>query len=142
MEKWGISPEDTGAIQTLQWSPDHSVLAVGYEKRGLTVWSIYGCRLMNTIPQPRSESSKNMISLSISIPPVPPEELLSQGVSSLAWGPEGYFLVAGQSASAKLSILSFCKSLATSSAPTVFFFFFFFLKFFKEFFSKNNFTIF
>ena len=30
----------------LEWSPDSRVLAVGYQRQGLTVWSPSGCRLM------------------------------------------------------------------------------------------------
>ncbi|CAN4108991.1 unnamed protein product [Withania somnifera] len=48
---WGYSVEDTGAVSCVAWTPDNSAFAVGWKLRGLTVWSISGCRLMSTIRQ-------------------------------------------------------------------------------------------
>ncbi|KAK6804567.1 hypothetical protein RDI58_002351 [Solanum bulbocastanum] len=48
---WGYSVEDTGAVSCVAWTPDNSAFAVGWKLRGLTVWSVSGCRLMSTIRQ-------------------------------------------------------------------------------------------
>ena len=40
---------DTGAATVLEWSPDSRVLAVGYARRGLSLWSLFGCRLQCAI---------------------------------------------------------------------------------------------
>lgn len=41
---------DTGPVSQLQWTRDERALAVGYKKRGISLWSIHGCRLHSTIP--------------------------------------------------------------------------------------------
>lgn len=43
--------EDTGAVNSIAWTPDYSAFAVGWKLRGLAVRSISGCRLMSTIRQ-------------------------------------------------------------------------------------------
>ncbi|TQD73210.1 hypothetical protein C1H46_041265 [Malus baccata] len=48
---WGYSMEDTGPVSCIAWTPDNSAFAVGWKLRGLTVWSVSGCRLMSTIRQ-------------------------------------------------------------------------------------------
>ncbi|KAH9625616.1 hypothetical protein KSS87_016388 [Heliosperma pusillum] len=48
---WGYSVEDTGPVSVIAWTPDNSAFAVGWKLRGLTVWSLSGCRLMSTIRQ-------------------------------------------------------------------------------------------
>ena len=56
---WSISPwswisitvVNLGPARMLAWTSDGRALAVGWELRGLAVWSISGCRLMCTVPQ-------------------------------------------------------------------------------------------
>lgn len=48
---WSITAESTGSVSQLSWTPDGRALAVGWSERGLSVWSLYGCRLMCSIPQ-------------------------------------------------------------------------------------------
>jgi hypothetical protein len=48
---WGITFDDVGPVHSVQWTADNAALSVGWTKRGLSVWSVYGCRLMCTIPQ-------------------------------------------------------------------------------------------
>ncbi|CAM8895898.1 unnamed protein product [Rhodiola kirilowii] len=48
---WGYTVEDTGCVSCIAWTPDNSAFAVGWKLRGLTVWSVSGCRLMSTIRQ-------------------------------------------------------------------------------------------
>lgn len=63
LRQWGIRSEgtshrtnaspislDTGNVSCLSWSPDFRALSVGYEKRGFSLWSIYGCRLHCSLP--------------------------------------------------------------------------------------------
>ncbi|KAI3710181.1 hypothetical protein L2E82_39955 [Cichorium intybus] len=46
LHDWGYSMDDTGAVSSISWTPDSSAFAVGWKLRGLTVWSISGCRLI------------------------------------------------------------------------------------------------
>ncbi|KAK2978497.1 hypothetical protein RJ640_006196 [Escallonia rubra] len=48
---WGYAMDDTGEVSCIAWTPDNSAFAVGWKLRGLTVWSVSGCRLMSTIRQ-------------------------------------------------------------------------------------------
>uniref|UniRef100_A0A7N0UYN2 RIC1 C-terminal alpha solenoid region domain-containing protein n=1 Tax=Kalanchoe fedtschenkoi TaxID=63787 RepID=A0A7N0UYN2_KALFE len=48
---WGYTVEDTGCVSCIAWTRDNSAFAVGWKLRGLTVWSVSGCRLMSTIRQ-------------------------------------------------------------------------------------------
>lgn len=83
--------EDTGPVTCIAWSPDNSAFAVGWKHRGLTVWSVSGCRLMSTIRQ---------IGLSsVSSPMMKPNqdsrfEPLVSGVSLMQWDEFGYRLYA------------------------------------------------
>lgn len=83
--------EDTGPVSCIAWTPDNSAFAVGWKLRGLTVWSISGCRLMSTIRQ---------IGLSsVSSPMVKPVneckyEPLMGGTSLMQWDEYGYRLYA------------------------------------------------
>ncbi|KAL7261302.1 hypothetical protein ACSBR1_006863 [Camellia fascicularis] len=43
--------DDIGAVNCIAWTPENSPFAVGWKLRGLTVWSVSGCRLMSTIHQ-------------------------------------------------------------------------------------------
>ncbi|KAG6725467.1 hypothetical protein I3842_02G033700 [Carya illinoinensis] len=86
---WGYSMEDTGSVSCIAWTPDNSAFAVGWKLRGLTVWSVSGCRLMSTIRQ---------IGLSsVSSPMVKPSqhskyEPLMGGTSLIEWDEYGYRL--------------------------------------------------
>ncbi|XP_059651371.1 uncharacterized protein LOC132298981 [Cornus florida] len=88
---WGYSMDDTGAVSCIAWTPDNSAFAVGWKLRGLTVWSVSGCRLMSTIRQ---------IGLSsVSSPMVKPNldckyEPMMGGTSLLQWDEYGYRLYA------------------------------------------------
>ncbi|KAI8026736.1 RAB6A-GEF complex partner protein 1 [Camellia lanceoleosa] len=88
---WGYSMEDTGAVSSIAWTPDNSAFAVGWKLRGLTVWSVSGCRLMSTIRQ---------IGLSsVSSPVVKTNqdckyEPMMGGTSMMHWDEYGYRLYA------------------------------------------------
>ncbi|XP_031275810.1 RAB6A-GEF complex partner protein 1-like isoform X2 [Pistacia vera] len=88
---WGYSMDDTGSVSCIAWTPDNSAFAVGWKSRGLTVWSVSGCRLMSTIRQ---------IGLSsVSSPVVKPNqdckyEPLMSGTSQVQWDEYGYKLYA------------------------------------------------
>ncbi|MQL96937.1 hypothetical protein Taro_029627, partial [Colocasia esculenta] len=88
---WGYSVEDTGPVSCIDWTPDNSAFAVGWKCRGLTVWSVSGCRLMSTIRQIGMSS--------ISSPMVKPNqdfkcEPLVGGTSFVHWDEYGYKLYA------------------------------------------------
>ncbi|GAV90172.1 RIC1 domain-containing protein [Cephalotus follicularis] len=88
---WGYSMDDTGSVSCIAWTPDNSAFAVGWKLRGLTVWSVSGCRLMSTIRQ---------IGLSsVSSPIGKPNqdckyEPLMNGTSVMQWDEFGYRLYA------------------------------------------------
>ncbi|KAI3444513.1 hypothetical protein Pfo_001178 [Paulownia fortunei] len=91
LHDWGYSVEDTGPVNCIAWTPDNSAFAVGWKLRGLTVWSVSGCRLMSTIRQ---------IGLSsVSSPVVKPNqdfkyEPMMGGTSLMHWDEHGYRLYA------------------------------------------------
>lgn len=91
LHDWGYSMDDTGAVNSIAWTPDNSAFAVGWKLRGLTVWSVSGCRLMSTIRQ---------IGLSsVSSPVVKPNseckyEPMMGGTSFMQWDEYGYRLYA------------------------------------------------
>ncbi|KAF8412210.1 hypothetical protein HHK36_000170 [Tetracentron sinense] len=100
---WGYSMEDTGSVSCIAWTPDNSAFAVGWKLRGLTVWSVSGCRLMCTIRQ---------IGLSsVSSPMVKPTqdfkyEPVMGGTSLMQWDEYGYRLYAIEEGSSE-RILAF-----------------------------------
>ena len=47
---WGFLPADVGPIRCMEWSPDGSVLAVGWAGRGMVIWSTGGTRVACTLP--------------------------------------------------------------------------------------------
>jgi len=107
---WGITSDITGNVSCMQWTPDETALCVAWDKRGLAVWSIYGCRLFCTIPQLESSVNRPMHVGS---------EPLKDGVSSISWGSEGYYLFIGvRDLSPEGSSLgvqfSFIKSISTN----------------------------
>ncbi|KAL2233865.1 RAB6A-GEF complex partner protein 1 [Sesamum indicum] len=91
LHDWGYSVEDTGPVNCIAWTPDDSAFAVGWKLRGLTVWSVSGCRLMSTIRQ---------IGLgSVSSPVVKSNqdfkyEPMMGGTSMMHWDEHGYRLYA------------------------------------------------
>ncbi|CAI8613188.1 unnamed protein product [Vicia faba] len=104
---WGYSMDDTGPVSCIAWTPDNSAFAVGWKLRGLTVWSVSGCRLMSTIRQ---------IGLSsVSSPITKPNrdckyEPLMGGSSLMQWGEHGYRLyVIEERSSERIISFSFGK---------------------------------
>lgn len=92
LSNWYFEPTDVGAASVLRWTEDGSALLVGWQKRGLAVWSVSGCRLMWTLPQvggtlPSTPALRHRDSRSQQV--MTPME---QGVSAAAWGPQGLFL--------------------------------------------------
>ncbi|KAL0426032.1 UNVERIFIED_CONTAM: RAB6A-GEF complex partner protein 1 [Sesamum radiatum] len=101
------SVEDTGPVNCIAWTPDDSAFAVGWKLRGLTVWSVSGCRLMSTIRQ---------IGLgSVSSPVVKPNqdfkyEPMMGGTSMMHWDEHGYRLYAiEEGSSERIIAFSFGK---------------------------------
>ncbi|XP_057780587.1 uncharacterized protein LOC130999108 isoform X2 [Salvia miltiorrhiza] len=98
LHDWGYSVEDTGPVNCIAWTPDNSAFAVGWKLRGLTVWSVSGCRLMSTIRQ---------ISLSsASSPVIKPNqdfkyEPMMGGTSLMHWDEHGYRLYAMEEGSSE-----------------------------------------
>ncbi|KAE9617715.1 putative transcription factor WD40-like family [Lupinus albus] len=100
---WGYSVDDTGPVSCIAWTPDNSSFAVGWKLRGLTVWSVSGCRLMSTIRQIGLSSASSPI--------VKPNhdckyEPLMGGTSLMQWDEYGYRLYAIEEGSSE-RILSF-----------------------------------
>lgn len=94
---WYFEPDDVGAAMHLAWTPDGAALVVGWERRGLAVWSVSGCRLMWTLPQvggtlPTTPGMRGRMSQQSSL--VHP---MKHGVAALEWGPQGLFLWASPS---------------------------------------------
>ncbi|GLT84668.1 hypothetical protein SLE2022_028850 [Rubroshorea leprosula] len=93
LSDWGYTMDDTGSVNCIAWTPDNAAFAVGWKLRGLTVWSVSGCRLMSTIRQ---------IGLgSVSSPVVKPSqdckyEPLMGGTSLMQWDEYGYRLYASE----------------------------------------------
>ncbi|KAG8059199.1 hypothetical protein GUJ93_ZPchr0002g23824 [Zizania palustris] len=103
---WGYSVEDTGPVTCISWTPDNCAFAVGWKFRGLTVWSVSGCRLMCTIRQTGSNSASS--------PMVKPGafkfEPLMGGTSHIQWDDYGYKLFAvEESLSERILAFSFAK---------------------------------
>lgn len=92
LSPWFFEPDDIGKPLVLRWTEDGAALVVGWEKRGLAVWSVSGCRLMWTLPQvggplPTTPSLRNRDTRgNIYTNP------MEQGVLAAAWGPHGLFL--------------------------------------------------
>lgn len=92
---WGYSMEDTGAVSCIRWTPDNNAFAVGWQLRGLAVWSSSGCRLMCTIRQsglnsvfsPIVKSGQDLLRC----------EPLSGGVACMDWEDHAYQLYAVES---------------------------------------------
>ncbi|KAL5863447.1 hypothetical protein ACOSQ3_000961 [Xanthoceras sorbifolium] len=100
---WGYSMDDTGPVSCISWTPDNSAFAVGWKSRGLTVWSVSGCRLMSTVRQIGLSSASSPI--------VKPNqdckyEPLISGTSLMQWDEYGYRLYAVEEGSSE-RILAF-----------------------------------
>ncbi|KAI8026740.1 hypothetical protein LOK49_LG02G00315 [Camellia lanceoleosa] len=99
---WGYSMDDTGAVSCITCTLDNSAFAVGWKLRGLTVWSISGCRLMSTICQ---------IGLSTASSPVVKAnqdckyEPMMGGTSLMHWDEYGYRLHAAEEHTDEFKIL-------------------------------------
>lgn len=92
LSSWYFEPDDVGAAQQLAWTPDGAALVVGWERRGLAVWSVSGCRLMWTLPQvggalPTTPGMRGQDAKQTAL-----EYPLKCGVAALEWGAEGLFL--------------------------------------------------
>ncbi|KAL2892173.1 RAB6A-GEF complex partner protein 1 [Bienertia sinuspersici] len=104
---WGYTSEDTGPVSCIAWTPDNSAFAVGWKLRGLTVWSVSGCRLMSTIRQVGLSS--------VSSPVAKPNsdwkhEPLMAGAATIHWDEYGYRLYAvEENSSERILAFSFGK---------------------------------
>ncbi|KAI0566752.1 WD40/YVTN repeat-like containing protein [Gracilaria domingensis] len=90
LSNWYFEPTDVGAAHVLRWTEDGYALLVGWEKQGLAVWSVSGCRLMWTLPQvggtlPTTPALLGKDLRSHSSP-------MENGVLAACWGPKGLFL--------------------------------------------------
>ncbi|XP_075505546.1 uncharacterized protein LOC142542672 [Primulina tabacum] len=107
LSDWGYSVEDTGPVNCIAWTPDNSVFAVGWKLRGLTVWSVSGCRLMSTISQIGMSS--------VSSPVVKPNqdfkyEPMMGGTTLMQWDEYGYRLYSiEERSSERIIVFSFGK---------------------------------
>ncbi|XP_024394918.1 uncharacterized protein [Physcomitrium patens] len=111
---WGYSLEDTGPVSQIAWTPDNRAFAVGWRNRGLSVWSVSGCRLMCTIRQGSLSNSQSPA------PGVDNERSMSEpmvkGVALLAWGRYAYELFAVERGSTlRFFEFRFAKSPASQS---------------------------
>ncbi|ETV99348.1 hypothetical protein, variant [Aphanomyces invadans] len=48
---WGYSSDDVGPVSSLAFTDDGRAIAIGYARRGLSVFSTDGCKLMSTLHQ-------------------------------------------------------------------------------------------
>lgn len=83
--------DDTGAVSCVAWTPDNSAFAVGWKLRGLTVWSVSGCRLMSTIRQIGLSSMSSPVGKSNQDCKYEP---MLTGTSLMQWDEYGYRLYA------------------------------------------------
>ncbi|XP_038995537.1 LOW QUALITY PROTEIN: guanine nucleotide exchange factor subunit RIC1-like [Hibiscus syriacus] len=100
---WGYTMEDTGSVSCIEWTPDNSAFAVGWKLRGLTVWSVSGCRLMSTIRQIGLSSASSPV---VKTNQYCKYEPLMGGTSLMQWDEYGYRLYAIEEGSLE-RILSF-----------------------------------
>ncbi|CAA2992972.1 RAB6A-GEF complex partner 1-like [Olea europaea subsp. europaea] len=107
LHDWGYSVEDTGPVNCIAWTPDNSAFAVGWQLRGLTVWSVSGCRLMSTIRQIGLSSASSPV-----IKPNPDHkyEPMMGGASLMHWDEFGYRLYSIEEGSSdRIIVFSFGK---------------------------------
>ncbi|BBN10730.1 RAB6A-GEF complex partner protein 1 [Marchantia polymorpha subsp. ruderalis] len=117
---WGYSVEDTGPVNCISWTPDNFAFSVGWQHRGLAVWSVSGCRLMCTI---RQGSLSNVFSPSFSMfhgTELSRSEPMVGGVAASAWGEHGYQLFAVEQRNvARLIEFPFAKSCISQNVVGV-----------------------
>lgn len=97
------SMDDTGPVSCIAWTPDNCAFSVGWKLRGLTVWSVSGCRLMSTIRQIGSSSVSSPVTKSNQDCKYEP---MLGGTSLLQWDKYGYRLYAAEEGSSE-RILAF-----------------------------------
>lgn len=101
------SMDYTGAVSCISWTPDQSAFAVGWKFRGLTVWSVSGCRLMSTIRQTGLSTVSSPVNKSNH--DFKHEPILG-GTSLLQWDEYGYKLYAiEEGSSERIIAFSFGK---------------------------------
>lgn len=92
LASWYFESREVGGASVVRWTEDGAAFVVGWERRGLAVWSVSGCRLMWTLPQvggglPVTPGVNNKDGRSQTV--VTPME---EGVMAAAWGPRGLCL--------------------------------------------------
>lgn len=85
LTSWYLGAEEVGPVAFVRWTTDGGAFVAGWEKRGMAVWSVAGCRLMWTLPQVGA-GGKDVSGESGG------GVLMEQGVRSAAWGERGLFL--------------------------------------------------
>jgi WD40 repeat protein len=91
-------------VACLGWSPDGKVIAVGWTKSGMSVWSLNGCRFLCTVAA--GEEHKQ-------------SELLRGGVNALCWVARGYSLMVSEaSRSSTLVDIPFVRSALGTTPST------------------------
>ncbi|KAL9228906.1 hypothetical protein vseg_004436 [Gypsophila vaccaria] len=107
LHDWGYSTEDTGPVSSIAWTPDNSAFAVGWKLRGLTVWSLSGCRLMSTIRQIGLSSVTSPV---VKRNPDWKYEPMMSGTALIHWDEYGYRLYAVEERSSeRILVFSFGK---------------------------------
>eukprot|EP01064_Diplonema_japonicum_P023433 TRINITY_DN33862_c0_g1_i1.p1 TRINITY_DN33862_c0_g1~~TRINITY_DN33862_c0_g1_i1.p1 ORF type:complete len:1195 (+),score=253.97 TRINITY_DN33862_c0_g1_i1:100-3684(+) len=110
LESWGWYEKHLGNIETMTWSPDEEVLAVGYSKRGFAVFHWTGACVMTSLPRSgcNDQTSTHVTS-----------SLLSTGTTTLVWDQHGYHLTLSCGGSQERILqMEFAKS-AMIAAPTL-----------------------
>ncbi|RMX68388.1 hypothetical protein DD238_007378 [Peronospora effusa] len=82
----GYTPKDIGSVTALAWSYDGQSVAVGYEQRGFSLFSIDGCRLMSSLPQHKQERPGKIDEHNM-------KEVCAFGVLALLWTQESNALI-------------------------------------------------
>ncbi|KAL8138535.1 hypothetical protein V2J09_004536, partial [Rumex salicifolius] len=116
---WGYSVEDTGAVNCISWTPDSYAFAVGWKLRGLTVWSLSGCRLMSTICQIGLSSVSSPV---VKLNQDSRYEPLMSGTALVQWDEHGYrlYVVEEQTSERMLAFQfgKFCLNRGISGSPS------------------------
>ena len=71
MNNWGHSSTSLGPISVLSWSFDGKAIAVGYERKGLSIWTPLGCKIFSTLSQGNGVSEYHQHPLSPTSPTGP-----------------------------------------------------------------------
>lgn len=83
---WGYTTEDVGGVTAIAWSLDARTIAVGYELRGFSLFSLDGCRLMSSLPQHNQQRPENIDEHTL-------KETCPFGVLHLLWTRESTSLI-------------------------------------------------